>query len=236
MVAPIRVETEADGDEVPVGVTIEEASDPFITCLLQYDPTDEEHNDGRLLEGTLAGSADRGFELRLQLAELGVTAIHPGLETGDLRGTASPAPLYLDAIALDGLYVLPKEGGPVTVYTTLTTENELFMEVQAALEETFDVLPASGETTFVRGNSNGDDKLDLSDAVFVLGYLFLGGGPIECLKSADTDDNGSLELTDAVRTLNFLFLGGPAPAAPFPDCGLDSTPDELTCESFGPCE
>jgi hypothetical protein len=99
-------------------------------------------------------------------------------------------------------------------------------------EPTSDLSPVS----FVRGDANADGELDLSDAAFILNYLFSHGTTPECEKSADTDDGGDLDLTDAVYLLTYLFLGGPAPEPPFPTCGPDPTPDDLTCESFVGCE
>ncbi len=77
--------------------------------------------------------------------------------------------------------------------------------------------------------------MNLADAVQTLGYLFSDDAPPGCLRSADTDDDGRINLTDVVRVLGFLFDSGPAPASPYPDCGADATPDELTCESHS-CE
>ncbi len=34
-----------------------------------------------------------------------------------------------------------------------------------------------GQDVFIRGNANGDAKLDLADPIFTLYYLFLGGNP-----------------------------------------------------------
>jgi hypothetical protein len=71
---------------------------------------------------------------------------------------------------------------------------------------------------------------DLSDAIHTLAYLFLGGEAPPCLKSADANDSGDLDLSDPVYLLVHLFLGGPPPPSPHPGCGLDPTPDSLTCE------
>jgi sugar lactone lactonase YvrE len=90
--------------------------------------------------------------------------------------------------------------------------------------------------SFLRGDADASGSLDLSDAIRTLNFLFLGFDAPPCLGSADSDDNGRLELTDAVRVLAYLFLGGLPPAAPFPDCGLDPTPDPLSCDRFPPCE
>ena len=38
------------------------------------------------------------------------------------------------------------------------------------------------------------------------------------------------------HTIYFLFHGGRSPPEPFEECGLDETPDTLTCDAFPPCE
>jgi hypothetical protein len=92
-----------------------------------------------------------------------------------------------------------------------------------------------GDPTFIRGDSNQSGRIDLSDAVFILGFLFLGSpASIACLDAADPDANGKIELTDAVYLLQFLFLGGREPGAPFPDCGRPSAAG-LGCGSAGAC-
>ena len=97
-------------------------------------------------------------------------------------------------------------------------------------------LPLPGQS-FRRGDTNGDGGVDVSDAVSVLGYLFLGDSAPTCLDAADADDSGKLDLTDAVVTFGFLFLGSrdiPAPGAR--SCGADPTDDDdLDCESYGEC-
>jgi hypothetical protein len=91
-------------------------------------------------------------------------------------------------------------------------------------------------TRYVRADVNADGTGDLSDAVFLLSFLFLGGAPPSCDKSADSNDSASVDLSDAVFVLNHLFSGGPAPPEPFGECGLDPTEDGLDCVSFPPCE
>lgn len=82
---------------------------------------------------------------------------------------------------------------------------------------------------FIRGDSNRDGKVQLSDAVHLLGFLFLGSDSPTCRDAADGNDDGKLDLTDAVYVLGHLFLGGPAPPAPFPTKGADPTADALDC-------
>ena len=89
---------------------------------------------------------------------------------------------------------------------------------------------------FVRGDSDATGEMNITDAVFILNYLFLGGRQPDCLDAADSDDDGTLSITDGVRILGVLFLG--TGIIPPPNvCGPDPTAEdlELGCESFGPC-
>ncbi|HVR73424.1 MAG TPA: PKD domain-containing protein [Planctomycetota bacterium] len=98
---------------------------------------------------------------------------------------------------------------------------------------------------FVRGDSDSDGAINITDALVILLYLFQGGQEPACFDAADADDNGSLQITDAVRILGWLFTGGVEPASPSPsaaaypasDCGVDPTNDDgLDCGSFPPCQ
>jgi len=88
--------------------------------------------------------------------------------------------------------------------------------------------------SFVRGEANGDGKVDLSDAVAVLRYLF-AGADLDCLDAADVDDGGKVDIADPVALLGYLFAGASEPPAPFPECGLDSTEDSLDCSAAPAC-
>lgn len=88
------------------------------------------------------------------------------------------------------------------------------------------------DPTFHRGDVDQNGLLQLTDAVQVLSYLFLGTATRvpSCLDAADADDNGEIQLTDAVRILGFLFLGNAPPPAPGPPpetCGSDPSADTL---------
>jgi hypothetical protein len=88
-------------------------------------------------------------------------------------------------------------------------------------------------TRFVRGDANADGQVDIADAIFSLGFQFLGNQSPTCLASLDADGDGALAITDAIYLLGYLFLGSGSPAAPFLDCGTD--PADPSCDSFQPC-
>jgi len=90
---------------------------------------------------------------------------------------------------------------------------------------------------FRRADANADARHDISDAIFTLGFLFLGSPTaLGCEKSADSNDDGTVNISDPVHLLGHLFSGGPAPPAPYPDCGEDPTLDSLGCSSYPTCE
>jgi glucose/arabinose dehydrogenase len=88
-----------------------------------------------------------------------------------------------------------------------------------------------------RGDTNGDGKVDISDGISSLGYLFGGDEAPSCFDAADANDSGDLDLADSVFTFNYLFLGRQAPPDPGPDtCGADPTDgDGLDCASSPLC-
>jgi hypothetical protein len=90
----------------------------------------------------------------------------------------------------------------------------------------------SSNVPFVRGDASFNGIPDISDAILVLSYLFLGGPLPPCLDAADTDDHGTIQIGDAIYLLNFLFMGGSSPPEPFPDSGVDPTEDSLDCPGF----
>jgi hypothetical protein len=92
---------------------------------------------------------------------------------------------------------------------------------------------------FHRGDADASGVLELTDAIRVLGFLFLGTAAPGCFEAADADDNGEVQLTDAVRVLNFLFAGGPPPSPPGPPpepCGPDPQGSAaLGCVEYAGC-
>jgi hypothetical protein len=89
-------------------------------------------------------------------------------------------------------------------------------------------VPPSGGLAFVRGDADGDSRINVTDAVAILFHLF-GGKPLGCEDRGDVDDSGGVAITDAIVLLDFLFRRGLAPPPPFPTAGGDPTPDAHPC-------
>jgi endonuclease/exonuclease/phosphatase family metal-dependent hydrolase len=94
---------------------------------------------------------------------------------------------------------------------------------------------AGAQQEFIRGDINGDARIDISDPVAVLLHLF-SSRKLECLDAADANDDGDVDISDCITLLGYLFLDSGPPPHPFPECGPDESDDELPCSSFPPCD
>ncbi len=96
------------------------------------------------------------------------------------------------------------------------------------------VVPPGGSQR--PGDCNQDGKLDISDAICLLGHLFLGdpttvpceGGAITDpgnISLLDSNGGGKVDLSDAVSVLTFLFSSGNPPALGTVCVGIVGCPD-----------
>lgn len=96
---------------------------------------------------------------------------------------------------------------------------------------------------FVRGKINDPGNtysVGIGDAMHLLRYLFprdptLPLADLDCHAAADVNDDGRINVTDAMHLLLFLFQSGPRPPEPYPACGADPTPDQLSCDAYASC-
>lgn len=63
------------------------------------------------------------------------------------------------------------------------------------------------------GDADGNLIVTISDAVFLINYIFSGGPAPETMQHGDADCNGIITISDAVALINYIFSGGPAPCS-----------------------
>ncbi len=68
----------------------------------------------------------------------------------------------------------------------------------------------------VCGDADGSNIVTISDAVFLINYIFSGGPAPNPLASGDADCSGTVNISDAVYLINYIFSGGAAPCAACP--------------------
>jgi hypothetical protein len=67
---------------------------------------------------------------------------------------------------------------------------------------------------YLPGDANGDNKYSVSDAVFLVNFLFKGGKAPVPLGAGDANCSGDVTVADIVYLVNYLFKGGPVPCIP----------------------
>lgn len=88
---------------------------------------------------------------------------------------------------------------------------------------------------FRRGDANSSGTVDVTDGVFINGWLFNGGNEPPCLNQADVNHDGAITVTDSSYLFNWLFLGGPQPPAPGPHATNCSTTSPFVGCAQSPC-
>ena len=73
------------------------------------------------------------------------------------------------------------------------------------------IVPPPPETAFLRSDCNDDGEVDISDALFILGWLFTDGTPPRCIAAANANGDEGVDISDPTYLLQFLFNAGTAP-------------------------
>jgi hypothetical protein len=128
--------------------------------------------------------------------------------------------------------VLPGEAD--TIPCQFTTEEDLEggtyqaeVLISSNDPEAFEaVIPANltvmNEPQYTCGDADGDGSVNVSDAVSIINYVFMGGGAPDPMEAGDVTCDGSVNVSDAVFIINYVFIGGNDPCDPSgdgePDC------------------
>jgi hypothetical protein len=70
--------------------------------------------------------------------------------------------------------------------------------------------------SYVCGDADGNGIINISDAVYLISYIFGGGPAPEPVVSGDADCNQIVNISDAVYLIAYIFGGGPAPCETCP--------------------
>ncbi len=78
-------------------------------------------------------------------------------------------------------------------------------------------LTVNENIPYICGDANGTGNVDVSDAVYIVNYVFVSGSPTpDPIEAADANCNGEVDVSDAVYIVNFIFVDGPAPCSNCP--------------------
>ncbi len=65
--------------------------------------------------------------------------------------------------------------------------------------------------SFIIGDANGDDNVNLADIIFLVNYIFKGGAAPHPFDKGDVNCDAAVTLPDIIYLVNFIFKGGPPP-------------------------
>ncbi|TFH64350.1 MAG: hypothetical protein E4G91_06075 [Candidatus Zixiibacteriota bacterium] len=67
--------------------------------------------------------------------------------------------------------------------------------------------------SYVCGDANADAAVDISDAVYLIAYIFSGGSAPNPVLAGDANCDSTVDISDAVYLIAYIFSGGLAPCA-----------------------
>lgn len=103
----------------------------------------------------------------------------------------------------EGSTTLSGTVGQAFIGLTANTDNS----VQQGFWQDF----GSGDPGFICGDANRDLSVNVSDAVFIINFVFVGGSPPDPYESGNVNCDSSVNVSDAVYIINYVFVGGSAP-------------------------
>ncbi|MBD3217861.1 MAG: hypothetical protein GF310_06240 [candidate division Zixibacteria bacterium] len=89
------------------------------------------------------------------------------------------------------------------------------------LHDYMSVIVSTKEDQYVCGDADASGAVNVSDAVRITNYVFIGGAAPDPLESGDTNCDGNVNISDVVVIINYTFIGGNAPC----DTDGDDIPD-----------
>ncbi len=141
---------------------------------------------------------DQGMEYTVQLESNGGTDPLTWIDmNGDLAGTG----LSLSSEGL--LSGTPSAFGDIT-FSAQVTDLAGSSDQQ---EYTFFL-----QQSYICGDANADDLVNVSDAVIIVNFIFASGTPPDPMLSGEVNCDGEVNVSDAVSIINYIFVSGsPAP-------------------------
>ncbi len=82
-----------------------------------------------------------------------------------------------------------------------------------ALTDTVAVNLRVVDPPYVCGDADRSGSVDISDAVYLIAYIFSGGPAPNPVEAGDANCDHSIDISDAVYLIAYIFSGGPAPCA-----------------------
>ncbi len=127
---------------------------------------------------------------------------------GTLTITMASSSPVARTISLTYTALPPLQGG-LPVNEPLMSNSTPTKDAAVAIEATVPFVNGKSPC----GDADGNGLLTISDAVFLINYIFSGGPAPGLLIFGDADCSKIINISDAVYLINYIFMGGSAPCA-----------------------
>lgn len=93
----------------------------------------------------------------------------------------------------------------IALYDRALTDSDIAANYSAGL--------AGRGHCFVWGDADGSEGIDISDAVFLVAYIFGGGTAPTPISAGDANCSGEIDISDAIYLVSYIFVEGPEPCS-----------------------
>jgi hypothetical protein len=116
-----------------------------------------------------------------------------------------------DVFSNNAVTIVNYFGSPINPFTKSGPVPEDLYFLKYTAEASGGEFNYYADAAFVPGDANGDAAINVSDAVYIINYVFVAGPAPQPLESGDGNCDGTVNVSDAVYLINHVFTGGPAP-------------------------
>ncbi|MFH2054746.1 MAG: dockerin type I repeat-containing protein, partial [bacterium] len=74
----------------------------------------------------------------------------------------------------------------------------------------------TGVQSYICGDADSDGIANITDAIYIIQYIFAEGPPPQPSAAGDVDLSGAVNITDAVYLIQWIFNSGPVPCEACP--------------------
>ncbi len=141
------------------------------------------------------------------------------INASDIVGTGNGQMILESTIILDYLTTVPADSAMFVSLKTFLPSSLQFGTLHGSIA----ITSSAGAITvpinltvsppLTCGDANGDGAVDISDAVYLISYIFSGGLAPILYTSGDANCDSTVDISDVVYLIAYIFSGGLAPCA-----------------------
>jgi hypothetical protein len=113
----------------------------------------------------------------------------------------------------DSLRLFHFSGNPSIWHDVTHSQDTVVNQICGLVTSLSPFVLAEPVKEYVCGDANDDASVDISDAVYLIAYIFSGGSAPSPLLAGDANCDSTVDISDAVYLIAYIFSGGAAPCA-----------------------